>query len=168
MKMNPAIIIKDIIHKLSHKQAKLKSTLYLSIPPVLSEFQWEDNKFEILMEGFIDYVLAISHPSRGVQIAVHEMKKKEDLEKFFSISPAYWLHLSFKSQAITSLESGAKKILEDLGFHCSEWVGVEESESQLGAFHFGAQDIPALILFVRNHGALSNCDFLIPLGDSTS
>jgi hypothetical protein len=67
--MNPAIIIKDIISKLSHKQAKLKCSLHLFILSVLSEFQREDNKFEKLMEGFIDYALAISHPARGLWIA---------------------------------------------------------------------------------------------------
>jgi len=163
--MNPAVVIKDTITKLSRKDNKLKSSLQLSIPPVLSEFRWDDKNFEKLIERFIDYVLAISQPGRRVQVAVHEMTKKVDLEDFFSIFPAYWLNLSFKSQAETGFESGAKTILEDLGFHCSEWVGVEESESQLGVYRFGAQDSPVLILFVQNHGARRNCDFLIPVVD---
>jgi hypothetical protein len=164
--MNPAVIIKDTILKLSRKHTKLKSALRLSISPALSEFRWNDKNFEKLIERFVDYVLTISHPARGVEIAVHEMKKKVDLEKFFSIFPEYWFHLSVEIQSKTGFETAAKKILEDLGFQCSEWVGVEESESQLGAFRFGTQASPALILFVQNHGARRNCDFLIPVADA--
>jgi hypothetical protein len=163
--MDPSVIIKDIIVKLSRKHTKLKSLLHLSLPPALSEFQWDGKNYEKLIEKFIDYVVTISHPARGVQIAVHVMKKKADLENFFSISPAYWLYFGFESHATTGFENGAKKILEDLGFNCSEWVGVEASESQLAAFRFGEQNKPALILFVQNHGARRNCDFLIPVVD---
>jgi hypothetical protein len=163
--MNPAVTIKDIIIRLSRKRAKLKALLHLSVPPALSEFRWDGKNYEKLIEKFSDYVLQISHPARGVQIAVHVIKKKVDLEAFFSISPTYWLYFSFESHATSGFESGAKKILEDLGFHCSEWVGVEASESQLGAFRFGEHDNPALILLVQNHGARRNCDFLIPVVD---
>jgi hypothetical protein len=64
------------------------------------------------------------------------------------------------------LENGAKTILEDLGYSCSEWVGVEDSEAQLGAFRFGAQDAVALVLFVRNLRTRRICDILIPVNES--
>jgi hypothetical protein len=164
--MNPAETIRGVILKLHRKHSKLKPSLHLSMPPVLSEFRWNDKNFEKLIEKFICHVMTISRSAKSVQIVVHEVRKKADLENFFSIFPSYWLHLGFESQAETGFESGAKRILEDLGFRCSEWVGVEESDSQLGAFHLGAQDSPALILFMQNHGARRNCDFLIPVVDS--
>jgi hypothetical protein len=163
--MNPAVTIKDIIIRLSRKRAKLKSLLHLSVSPALSEFRWDGKNYEKLVEKFSDYVLKSSHPAQGVQIAVHVMKKKVDLENFFSISPTYWLHFGFESHAAIGFEDGAKKILKDLGFSCSEWVGVEASESQLAAFRFGEQDNPALILYLQNHGARRNCSFLIPVVD---
>jgi len=100
-----------------------------------------------------------------VRVAVHEMKRKTDLEEFISVHPEYWLHLSIESQAATGYEGGAKKILHDLGYECSEWIGMEESESQLGVFRFGTQDLPSLILFFHNRQALRNCNFLIPVVD---
>jgi hypothetical protein len=164
--MKPAIIIKGIILKLNSKRSRAKASIQLSIPPALSEFQWDDCNFRNLIEKLINHVLTVSHPAGCVRIAVHEMKRKADLEEFFSIYPEYWLNLSFKSQAKTGFESGAKAILEDLGYRCSEWVGVEDSESQLGAFCFGTQDKPALVLFFQNRGARRNCDFLIPAANS--
>jgi hypothetical protein len=164
--MNPTIIIKGIILKLNSKRNRAKASIQLSIPPALYEFQWDDCNFRNLIEKFLNHLLTVSHPAGCVRIAVHEMKRKADLEEFFSIYPEYWLNLSFESQAKTRFESGAKAILEDLGYRCSEWVRVEDSESQLGAFCFGTEDKPALILFVQNHRARRNCDFLIPVTNS--
>jgi hypothetical protein len=163
--MDSASIIKDFIIKLRHKYTKLKSLLHFCVLPAVSELRWDAKNYDKMIEKFSNYVLKISNPARGVQIAIHVMNKKEDLENYFYISPAYWLHFGFESQAKTGFERGARKILEDFGFHCSEWVGVEVSESQLAAFRFGEQDKPALILFLQNHGARRNCDFLIPVID---
>jgi hypothetical protein len=159
--MNPAAIVKGIILKMNSSSPR--SSVHLSIPPDLSEFHWDDGHFKDLIEKFVNHVLEISHPDCPVRVAVHEMKRKKDLEEFFSIHPEYWLHLSVESQAETGFESGAKRILEGLGYECSEWIGVEDTESQLGAYHFGTEDKPALIIFVQNHGARRNCDFLIPV-----
>jgi hypothetical protein len=162
--VNPERIVKEIILKLNDKWGR--SSVYLSIPPDLSEFQWDDSNFEDLIKQFLDHMLDISYSDCPVRMAVHEMKQKTDLERFFSISPEYWLNLSVECQANTGAESGAKKILEGLGYQCSEWIGVEDSESQLGAFHLEAIEKPALILFVQNRGAKRKCDFLIPVANS--
>jgi hypothetical protein len=164
--MNPAQIIRGIILKLNERNSRIQPSLHLSVPAELPEFQWDGCNFQNLIERFIDHVLEISHPESSVRIAVHELKRKKDLEEFFSIHPEYWLHLSVESQAKTGFESGAKKVLEGLGYRCSEWVGMENSESQLGAFCFGTLDKPALVLFFQNRGARRNCDFLIPVANS--
>jgi hypothetical protein len=163
-KMNPATIVKGIILKLNDRDPR--SSIYLSIPTDLSEFRWDDHNFENMIEKFLDHVLRNSHPDSYVRVAVHKMKQKTDLEEFFSIRPEYWLRLRVESQAKTGFESGAQKILEGLGYKCSEWIGVEDSESQLGAFHFGTEDRTALILFAQNQGSRRICDFLIPVSDS--
>jgi hypothetical protein len=165
--MSPSIIIRNTILNLSRRRAKHKSALHLSVPPALSEFRWDSQNFEKLIEKFTNYLLAIG-PAQDVQIAVHEMKKKADLEEFFAISPEYWLYLGFRCRAKIGLENGATAILEGLGFHCSEWVGVEESDSHVGIFRSEARDSPGLILFVQNHGTRRSCDFLIPVIDAAA
>jgi hypothetical protein len=57
-------------------------------------------------------------------------------------------------------------MFQHLGYRCDEWVGMKESESQLGAFCFGAQDEVALVLFVQNHGTRRNCDLLVPVNST--
>jgi hypothetical protein len=164
--MNPERIATEVIPRISEKHSEGGSSVYLSIPSILSEFNWHGGNLEILMEKFLDHVLEICHPARSVRVAVHEKRRMSDVEQFFSISPLYWLQVSVEGQSTSGFEDGAKRILEDLGYRCPEWVGMEGSESQLGAFYFGDQEMPALILFIQNHGARRNCDFLIPVIES--
>ena len=164
--MNPEVIATEIIPRLSKNGSKGGPSIYLSAPSFLSQFQYLGGNLESLIENFLDYVLKISHTSRCVRVGIHEKKKMCDLEKFFSIYPDYWLDLNIESQAKSGFEEGAKRILKHFGYRCPEWVGVEGTEAQLGAFHFGAQEMPALILFIQNHGARRSCDFLIPVLES--
>jgi len=164
--MDPTIILEDIVFKLHKKGKKPYLSVRLSSPSILQKFLEHGNKFTNVIERLLDHILAISHPANYVRIAISDIKRKVDLEEFLSFSPRCWLRLSFESQAATGLESGAKEILGDLGYSCSEWVGVEESESQLGIYRFGAKDSPELVLFLQNHGARRNCDLLFPITES--
>jgi hypothetical protein len=165
-KMDLAKNIKDIILRLNNRRSGFRPSIHLTIPPVLSKFPWHDYNLEKVVERFLNHILAISHPERRVRVAVHEKKRMADLEIFFSVSPSYWFHLSVESQSKTGFEDGARKILEELGYCCSEWMGVENSESQLGAFYLGTQDKLAVVLYVESRGARRNCDFLIPVAES--
>jgi hypothetical protein len=164
--MDPERIATDIIPRIREKHRKGSAPVYLSIPSILSEFHWQGGNFEVLMEKFLDHVLETRHPAKSIRVALREKRRMADLEGFFSISPLYWLELSVEGQSTTRFEDGAKRILRDLGYCCPEWIGVEGSESQLGAFYFGTQETPALILFIQIHGAHRNCDFLIPVIES--
>lgn len=165
-KMNPERIATDIILKISGKSAEAGSPVYLSVPSVLSELSWSESGFESLMEKFLGHVLKICHPGRSIRVSIREKKRMSDLEKFFSLYPNYWLHLSIEGQSTKGFENGARQVLENLGYRCPEWVGLEGSEAQLGAFHSGTQVTPALILYVQNHGSRRTCDFLIPVLES--
>ena len=164
--MDPEKIATEVIPRICEKHGEEHASIHLSIPSFLSDIPSPGGTLETLLERFLGHVLAVSHPSRCIRIAVREKKKAKDLESFFSISPRYWFRLSVECQSTSGLENGAKTILGDLGYHCPEWVGVEGSESQLGAFHYEAQRIPSIILFIQNRGARRGCDFLIPIMES--
>jgi hypothetical protein len=163
--MESAVIIRSVISELNSQQHKSGASLHLSIPSDYSEFRWHDRNLKNEIGRFLAYVLESSQSKRAIRIAVHEMKSETDLERLFSISPCCRFRLSIESQANTDFEAMTKKILKDLGYRCSEWVGMEESQSQPGDFRLGTKDSPALILFIQNHGTRRNCDFLIPATD---
>jgi hypothetical protein len=161
--MDPNAISREIIPKLNKRHSASGPSARLTISSSLSEFDWQSGKLETLIEKLLDHVLKISDPGIRVRIAVHEKKRMVELERFFSIFPCYWFHLSVESQATSGFEEGAKKIFKSFGYRCLEWVGVEGSTSQLGAFHYETRETPALVLFIQNHGARRNCDLLIPV-----
>ena len=166
MEMCTEIPFKEIIPELCGRGRRRGSAVYLSMPPSLSEFCWRDGSLEALTRKLLEHVLSISHPARSVRVGVHEKKKFSDLEQFFAILPIYWFQLSIECQSASGLEAGAQRVLESLGYRCPEWMGVEGSESQLGAFHLGTKETPALILYVQNRGARRNCELLIPVTES--
>jgi hypothetical protein len=164
--MDPVNALTQTVLKLNNGRSKLRPHIQLSMPATISIIPSDGNKLETLIERFLTHALAISHPSRHVRVGVYQKRKMADLEKFFCISPLCWVHFRVESHAATGLENGAKKILKGLGYFCSEWVGVEDSEAQLGAFRFGTQESVTLILFIRNRRARRICDILIPVNES--
>jgi hypothetical protein len=89
-----------------------------------------------------------------------------DMEEFFAISPVHWLQLSAKGFIENGFENSVRGVLIALGYRCSEWIGVEDSEARLGAFHYGDSEDLALILYVQDQGFRRQCDFLIPVTES--
>jgi hypothetical protein len=164
--MDPVNALTQTVLKLNNRQSKLRPHIQLSIPAAISTIPSDGNRLETLIEKLLTHVLAISYPSRHVRVSVYQKRKMADLEKFFCISPLSWVHFRVESHAATGLENDAKTILKGLGYFCSEWVGVEDSEAQLGAFRFGTQEAVALILFIRNLRARRICDILIPVNES--
>jgi len=164
--MNPQKIATEILPRIKERHGADCPPVFLSIPSVLSDLPEPDGRIEDLLEKFLSQVLEISYPARSVRIAVHEKKTAADLEQFFSISPLSWFRLSVECQSASGLEDCAKDILKDFGYRCPEWIGVEGSEAQLGAFHLGDQKSPSLILFIQNHMSRRSCDFLIPIVES--
>jgi hypothetical protein len=158
----------EIIPQSVGKRGRGSPAVYISMPSALSEFCWRGESLKALTKKLLGHVVSSSHPARSVHVAIREKKKLSDLEEFFAISPLYWLQLSIECQSASGLEAGAQRALESLGYRCPEWMGVEGSKSQLGAFHLGTKETPALILCVQNRGARRNCDLLIPVIESDS
>ncbi len=156
----------EIIPESAGKRGRGSPAVYLSMPSALSEFCWRGGNLKALTKKLLGHVVSISHPARSVHVEIREKKKLSDLERFFAISPLYWLQLSIECQSTSGPEAGMQRVLESLGYRCPEWMGVEGAESQLGAFYLGTQQIPALILYVQNRGARRNCDLLIPVTES--
>ena len=168
MKMNPYVISRKIVPTLRDKHFAGGPPVYLTIPSAISEFDWHGGNLEVLIERILKHVFEINTPTGSIRLTVHEKKRMADLERFFCIVPRYWFHLGIQGQTLSGFENGAKKILESSGYHCPEWIGVEGSTAQLGAFYFETQQTPALILFIQNHGARNKCDLLIPIMESAS
>ena len=158
--------LRRIVLRLNKKNKNLGPLVHLSISPLLSEFSCHGDKLEALAEQFLMRLLAFSSQARSVRVAVRIKRRMVDLEEFFSVSPANWLHLSAKGVFENGFENSVREGLIALGYRCSEWIGVEDSEARLGAFHYSASEDLALILYAQDQGSRRQCDFLIPVTES--
>ncbi len=168
MEMNAETIADILIPRLRETRGEKCPPIYVTMAPALAEIPSWEGSFERLIEQFLGHLLDISHPFGSIRIGVHKKKKASDLEQFLKISPGHWIHMNIKSQSVSGFDDGIKEILRKLGYHCHEWIGMEGSESQLGAFHFEGREAPSLVLFIQNHGSHRSCDFLIPVVESDS
>jgi hypothetical protein len=164
--MNLDANLKKIVHRFNKKNKNLGPSIHLSISPSLSGFSRHEGKLEALAAQFLISTLAFGSQARCIRVAVRIKRRMTDLEKFFSISPAHWFHLSAKGDLETGFEGSVREVLKDLGFRCSEWIGVEDSEARLGAFHDGTSKDPSLIVYVQDQGSRRQCDFLIPVTEA--
>jgi hypothetical protein len=158
--------IRRIVFRLNKKQKNIGPLIHLSISPLPSGLSWHGGKMGALIEQFLIRMLPFSSPARCIQVAVHMKKRMADLEEFFAVFPDHWLHLSAKGALETGFEASVREVLKDLGFICSEWIGVEDSEAKLGAFNYGASKDLALIAYVQDQGSRRQCDFLVPITES--
>jgi hypothetical protein len=168
MEMRIEMPDQEIVPDSAGERGRGNPAVFISMPSALSEFCWRGGSLKALTKKLLGHVVSISHAARSVHVEIREKKKLSDLEEFFAISPLYWLQLSIECQSASGLEAGAQRVLEGFGYRCPEWMGVEGSASQLGAFHVGTNETPALILYIQNRGARRNCDLLIPVIESDS
>ena len=152
----------------SFPESESVSRFYLTLPPDLPGCFREYGNVEALLNRFLDYALTVSRTKRRVRVSVRRRRTLADMETFFSISPPGWLQASFECEGGTELAEGAREVLESLGYRCSEWIGVEGSEAQLGAYHAESPQATDLILYAWNRGARRGCEFLMPLLESAS
>jgi hypothetical protein len=156
-----ALLRRTVLH-LNKVHAGAGSSIQLSLSRNLSKFVWHDCSLEILIERLIHYALVIGHSGRPVRIAACRKAKLRDLEKFFDIHPSHWVQLHIDLEA-PGFEKGVRQIFEDHGYQCEEWVGVEDSHQQLGAFSLGAEQAPKLLFWTENRRFRQKCDLLIPV-----
>jgi hypothetical protein len=166
--MNLDDTLRRIVLRLNKKYKNPRPLIHLQISPLLSGFSWHEEKLETLAEQFLSHMLAFSNQARSIRIAVRLKRRMADLEEFFAISPVHWIYLSAKGAFENGFETSVREALNILGYRCSEWIGVEDSEARLGAFHYGASKDLALILYVQDQGSRRQCDFLIPVAESAS
>jgi hypothetical protein len=153
----------DLTNLMQDVVAGIGSPVHLSLPPNLSRFLWHDRSLETLIERFIHWASTISHAAGPVRIAVRQKAKMQDLEKFFGIPSCHWIQLRIQWRGLAGFDGDARRILEDLGYRCEEWVGVEDSPQQLGAFYLGTDKEPKLVFWTDSRRDSHKCDLLIPV-----
>jgi hypothetical protein len=166
METNLRGLIDDVICKFRRNRVGPQPRILLKIPPELPLIAWHDDGLDRFVKTFLYHALMVNDPEMPVQILVHERSRLTDLESFVKVSPLCWIQLRIEGRGPGMIESVAEEILQDHGYHCEEWVGVEGSDSQLAIFSPVEKTEAKLVLCFNVARSLWKCDFLIPVSES--
>ena len=143
-----------------------KPAVSLTVPSILSDIPWPDRKLQELVKLFLYETLLTNYPDAEVSISLRRRSELKDLSEFIGVQPSYWLHLRISGRGVRLSESFIDEFFNDVGYKCSEWVGVAESETRLGIFTaFATPDIK--IVFCLDDGRFTRkFDLLLPVRES--
>jgi hypothetical protein len=139
------------------------SFVLLSLPRESFKLLWHDRSLETLLERLTFQASVAVDPGKPVRIVMRQRKRMRDLESFFGIHPSHWIQLKIARQGPAGLEGDARKIMEDLGYCCEEWIGADGSWPQMGAFSCGTMRLMKLVFWVQWRNGVQDCELLIPI-----
>lgn len=158
-------VIEGVIVKFNQNRSGAKPAILASIPPDLPHIVWQDGDLESFIRSFLYNALLMNNPATAVRIVVHERRRLEDLEAFVGVSPLYWIQLRIQRQGPGLFDLLVKETLEEFGYRCAEWVGIEGSQAQLGIFSHQENDKARMVFCMDVARDTWKCDFLIPVSD---
>jgi hypothetical protein len=161
--MNLAKVMRGIVFRCNRLVSRTGSSIELSLPPYSSKLFWQDRSLEKLLERVTVQALSAVEPGKSVRIAVRQRKRMRDLEKFFEIQPSHWIQLRIARRGPAGLERDTRRIMEDLGYCCEEWIGANGSWPQLGAFSLRSRRLLKLLVCAHWHNDIHKCELLIPV-----
>jgi hypothetical protein len=161
--INFAASISDFVRKINGEQGKTQPWVQLSIlPEPLSALGW-DPRLVTLFQSLLRFALRKNQPGKPIRVAFCKRTRMSDMESHFVPSPSFWIHARIKANGIEGFETGFKKTLQGLGYHCNGWVATNNSDAGLGAFCSGKDHETRLIAWIQNRKSCSKCDILIPI-----
>jgi hypothetical protein len=158
--------IKDATATFCQNRIGDKPAISLTVPSILSDIPWPDRKLQELVKLFLYETLLTNDPDAEVAISLRRRSELKDLSEFIGVQPSYWLHLRISGRGVRLSESFIDEFFQDVGYKCSEWVGVAESETRLGIFT--AFNMPEIkIVFCLDDGRFTRrFDLLLPIRET--
>jgi len=158
-----AHLIKDIVVSLRTKRADELPTIRLIISPGLPTFPWRDDSLERLLREIFSEFLRSRCGDLPVQIKVSSRPRLQDLQAFIGLSPLYWIQIKFSGYGLLSMTDPIETKLQQAGYYCEEWIGMDNASSQLAIFCPERGNASKLVLYLNTHRYRWECDFLIPV-----
>jgi hypothetical protein len=140
-----------------------KPPISVTVPSMITDIPWPDRKLQELVKLFLYETLLTNDPDGEVTVSLRRRSELKDLSEFVGVQPSYWLHLRISGRGVRLSESFIDEFFNDVGYKCTEWVGVAESETRLGIFM--AFDMPDIkIVFCLDDGCFTRkFDLLLPV-----
>ena len=157
--------IEEVMFKFNQNRIGAKPTVLAKIPPDLPHIFWHDDGLEKFIKAFLYDALLMNNPEMPVRIIVHERTRLTDLEGFVGVSSLYWIQLRIEGHGPGMIQNHVEERLNELGYRCEEWVGVEGSHAQLAIFTPLEKNGPKMVFCIDVVRTMWKCDFLIPISE---
>ena len=156
-------IVQGAIARFHQNRIGPKPRVFAMISGSLPKVAWHDRSLNEFTRLFLYECLLSNHPDSTVEIAVRRKIELKDLNRFIGIQPTYWVQLRVSGRGLRILEGLVEELFSKLGYHCEEWIGMDESPVRLGIF--GSEQIPAskMVFCIESTRGTFKCDLLVPI-----
>lgn len=161
--MNFENLIEEVVVKFNQNRMGIKPRVFVTIPSEIPLIFWHDNGLERCLRAFLYDALLMSNPETALQIAVHTRIRLKDLEEFVGVEPLCWIQVRIAGYGLPMWERMIEDSFKEHGYHCEEWVGVEDSEAQLAIFRPDDRSETKMVFCIDSTSAMRKCDLLIPV-----
>ncbi len=142
---------------------RVRTPIFLTLPPDIPTFCWSDNSLEVLIFKLIDRAISASHPERPIRVAVAKRGRLSDLEALLNIHPSQWIQLRIDVQSLSGFDVGVQEALENSGYSPEHRLTTVDSACQLITYSSINQYKPQLLVWIEDRKANHRYIFLIPI-----
>jgi hypothetical protein len=156
-------LLPDAVLRCERDLNRIRVPLFLTLPPNLPSFYWNDSSLEDLIFTLIARAISSSHPERPIRLSVGLWTRMSDIEAMLKIHPSCWIQLRIDLQPVSDFGPNLQDRLKDLNYRpVDDWI-TEDSRGQLIAYsHAVRQEFP-LLFWIRRRKSNHRYAFLIPI-----
>lgn len=162
-KIDLGTIIQQAIAKFSETRIGQKPPVFVMISGSLPHVPWHDRSLSEFARLFLYESLLTNDPDATVEVVVRRKTELKDLNKFVGIQPSYWIQMRVSGRGLKVLEPLVEDLFSDLGYHCEEWVGIENAGPRLGIFGVAAKPESKMVFCLETNRDILKCDLLLPI-----
>jgi hypothetical protein len=161
--INLPSVITESLAKFRRNRIGNQPRVFVTIAPDTPDLRWGNQSIKEFVRLFLYESLTTGDPDAVIEVALRRKIELNDLNAFVGIHPSHWVQLRVSGRGLKIMESVVDELFAEVGYRCEEWVGVEDSNTQLGIF--GATDNPELkmVFCLELSRQILKCDLLIPV-----
>jgi DNA-binding Xre family transcriptional regulator len=161
--VNLGAVIEQAISKFGQNRIGDKPPVLLLISPTTTSIPWHDRSLKEFVRMFLYETLLTNDPDAIIEITLRRKITLKDLNAFVGVRPACWVQLRVAGRGLKVRECLIEELCAEIGYHCEEWVGVQDSAALLGIFGNKHKPELKIIFCMELSRNILKCDLLLPV-----
>jgi hypothetical protein len=166
--VNLGSVIEQAISKFGQNRIGDKPPVLLMISPTTPSIPWHDCSLKEFVRMFLYEALLTNDPDAIIEIALRRKITLKDLNAFVGVRPACWVQVRVAGRGLKVREYLIEELFAEIGYHCEEWVGVQNSAALLGIFGNPHKPELKIIFCLELSRNILKCDLLLPVFETVT